>query len=225
MLVKTKGIVLGVTKYKETSIIAKVYTEELGIQSYLVNGVRAKKGRIGIALFQPLTIIDSVIYHSDKKTIHRVSEIKCHFPYSSIPYDIKKSTISIFMAEWLNKTLRAYEEQDRNLYEFLENKLISLDQSEGHIENFHIHFILELTRFLGVLPEGVTDFPEDNFSQAGAGMPEKLGLQSFLDGEDAVPLKSETRRKLLAVLANYYRHHLGHFGELKSIAVLHDVLS
>lgn len=224
MQIKSRGLVLSTTKFKETSVIVKIFTEELGLQSFLINGVRAKKSKIGIALFQPLTILDTVFYHSERKSLHRVSEVKCHYHYNSIPYDVRKSTITIFLAEWLNKTIKAYE-QDKNLYEFLEGKMITLDKAQEAIENYHINFIIELTRFLGVLPESVHDFPEDTFFQAEAGIKEKLLLEGLIKGEQPTNINRDSRKKLILLLAAYYRYHLGSFGAIKSLPVLHDVLS
>ena len=77
MLQKTRGIALSFIKYRDTSIIAKIFTEEFGMQSYIVNGVRSKSAKTKIALFQPLTLLELVVYHNKKKEIHRISEIKC----------------------------------------------------------------------------------------------------------------------------------------------------
>ncbi|MBP6511643.1 MAG: recombination protein O N-terminal domain-containing protein, partial [Bacteroidia bacterium] len=43
MLQKTRAIVLDITPYAEASIIVKAYTETMGLQSFLVNGVRKPK--------------------------------------------------------------------------------------------------------------------------------------------------------------------------------------
>ena len=91
MLHKTKGIVLNFVKFKETSVIVKIYTEKFGLQSYIENGVRSSKSKNKIALFQPLTQLELVVYHDPKKEINRISEIRCILPYKSIPFEIKKS--------------------------------------------------------------------------------------------------------------------------------------
>ena len=86
MLVKTKGIVINHIKYKESSIIVRIYTEKLGLQSYIVNGVRSAKAKNKMALFQVLTILDLVAYYyEDQNKLNRISEIRCKQPYQSIP--------------------------------------------------------------------------------------------------------------------------------------------
>jgi len=63
MLHHTEGIVLGSLKYKESSLIVKIFTNAFGMQSYVVNGVRSSKSQGKTALYQPLTLLDMVVYH------------------------------------------------------------------------------------------------------------------------------------------------------------------
>ena len=91
MLVKTRGIVLNFIKYRESSIIALIYTEQLGLQTYIVNSVRKKGPGSRIALFQPFTLLDMVVYTSPKGGITRISEYKYltgqTHPLTSITYE------------------------------------------------------------------------------------------------------------------------------------------
>jgi DNA repair protein RecO (recombination protein O) len=91
MIVKTRGIVFRYTRYGETSIIANVFTEQFGLQSYIVNGVRSKKPKVNIALFQPLTLLDMVVYHKETGGVFRIKEVKCNYPYRIIPSDMRRS--------------------------------------------------------------------------------------------------------------------------------------
>ena len=106
MLHKTRGVVFRFTKYGETSIIVTLFTELFGLQSYIVNGVRSKSGKNKIALFQPLTLLDLVVYHREHANLNRIKEVKCLYPFQSIPTDIKKSALAIFIIEVINKTVK-----------------------------------------------------------------------------------------------------------------------
>ena len=99
MYLQTKGIVLNSVKYSESSIICKIYTSNFGLQSYLINGVRKKKG--GSAYYQPLNILDLTVYHKEKNTLQRIKEAKPFYQYDSLPYAVEKSSIAFFMAEIL----------------------------------------------------------------------------------------------------------------------------
>ena len=68
MIIKTRGILLKTTKYSETSLICKILTEERGLKSYIISGVRKKKGKTSAGLLQVMSILDLVVY--DLSLIH-----------------------------------------------------------------------------------------------------------------------------------------------------------
>ena len=149
MISSTKGIVLSFIKYKESSIIVRIFTEQFGLRSYIVNSVRSARAKGKIALYQPLTILDLEVYENKNKNIQRISEVKCHFPYKHIPFEISKMTIAIFISELLTKVLRDAEEENKGLYSFLETSLMQFDTTPDAVGHFHLQFMLKLSLFLG----------------------------------------------------------------------------
>ena len=73
MITKTRGVVLNYIKYGDTSIICKIYTEQFGLQSYIINGIRNSKSK-NIGLFQPLNILDLVVYYKKTSGLQRIKE-------------------------------------------------------------------------------------------------------------------------------------------------------
>ena len=101
MLEQTRGIFLRSVKYSETSIIAVIYTEAYGRQSFIVNGARNKKSIAKAVAFQPLYLLDLEIYYHAGREIHRLKDVRIGNPFSSIPFNIRKSSEVIFLAEVL----------------------------------------------------------------------------------------------------------------------------
>jgi DNA repair protein RecO (recombination protein O) len=152
MLHSTKGIVFHSLKYSETSIIVKIYTELFGLQSYLIRGVRKSKSKIKPALFQPLTLLDLEVNHREHASLQSLREVRVALPYQTIPYDIRKSSIALFINELVYKVIRE-EEANPDLFEFLWHTCLSLDKAEDHIADFHIRFAIELMHYLGIFPQ------------------------------------------------------------------------
>ena len=229
MLHKTRGIVISYIRYRETSIIAKIYTEKFGIQSYIENGVRSSKGKNRIALFQPLTLLDLVLYHDDKKEIHRISEIKSAYPFKSLPYDVYKSSIGMFLDEVLNKTLKETNENPV-LFDFLYHSLIFLDETDQHFENFHLIFLLKYTFFLGFSPDDASEILTQ-FHEANIVIPFDSGYKTLLnnliaaDYQTPIAMSRGARNHLLEVIILFYQLHVEDFGDIKSLQVLREVLS
>ncbi len=114
-----------------------------------MNGVRSQKSKKSIGLFHPFTILDMVIYNNQKRDLHRLSEYKNHQALQTVHYDIRKSTISLFLTEILVKTLEENFEEENQQYTFLKNAIIQFDALlQGH-ENFHIFFLINYADFLG----------------------------------------------------------------------------
>src|SRR5688572_1942923 len=156
MLVKTRGIVLNFIRYRETSIIVRIYTEQLGLQTYIVNSVRKKGPTTRIALFQPLTLLEMVVYRSGSGGISRISEYKCAHPLLNLHFDIRKSSVALFLSEIISASVKE-EEENLPLFKFLYQSIVAFDNLEKNFENFHLSFLLQLSHFLGFGPHNAAE--------------------------------------------------------------------
>lgn len=222
MLHKTRGIVFRFTKYGETSVIVNIFTELFGLQGYIVNGVRSKSGKNKAALFQPLTLLDLVVYHRENADLNRISEVKCLYPYRSIPLDIRKSSIAVFINEVINKSIKE-ESHAGELCQFIIDSFIALDNLVIGTENFHLIFLLKLSRLLGF---GAHNTDEVMGIRATDQETERiLGLLIKADYLHSVTLTNSQRRVILDLLLKFYSDHIESFGEMKSIQVLREVMN
>ncbi len=231
MISSTKGIVLSFIKYKETSIIVRVFTEQFGLRSYIVNSVRSARGKGKIALYQPLTILDLEVYENRTKNIQRIAEAKCFFPYQHIPFEIAKTTLAIFISELLTKVLRDAEEENKLLYSFLENSLIHFDTMPQSVSHFHLQFMLKLTFFLGFKPYNIeellhqinTDTERGNKYNFTNEDKKQLNLLNSGAYNQQIDLPAPVRSAFLQLIICYYQLHEEHLGNLKSLLVLREV--
>src|SRR5690606_19186343 len=149
MIYSTRGIVLRQVKYGETSIVATIYTEIFGIQSYLVNGVRTKSKTSKAALFQPSSLLDMQVYHNELKNLQRIKELKWSVLYHNILSDVTRNSVALYMVEVLHKCLRQPEAY-ADLFHFCEDAFIQLDSSNDEVAaNFPLYFSIQLAQFFG----------------------------------------------------------------------------
>ena len=226
MLYKTRGIALSYIKFKESSIIARIFTEAFGMQSYIVNSVRTKTAKTKVALFQPLTILDLVVYHNKRKDIHRISELKCSFNFHTIPFNIKKTSIALFLTELINNTL--FEEgENEQIFEFIHEAIITFDGLTESYENFHLQFMLQLSRYLGIEPASAVGMLKE---VGHAKIYDKLFIEKvdfFIQSnfERHYKLSKSDRNEILMLIIDHFRFHYDSIREFKSIQVLKEVLS
>lgn len=239
MLYKSKAIVLHHLKYGDSSLVVTMYTEQAGRKSFLVQGVYKRKTKFPPTFFQCFTLLDLQVYLNPKRELQRIKELTLSQPFYSIPFDTTKSAITLFLGEILYKILKE-EEANPLLFNFIYHAIELLDVKDSGIANFHLVFMINLSKHLGF-------YPIDNYSELncifdpvnGRFLPDiamqtseddkKLSfwvhqlLNTPFDKMEGLELSHKTRSALLKWLIDYYNHHLGGLNSVKSLSVLQSV--
>lgn len=240
MLQKVTGIVLHTIKYNDTSSIVEMYTDVYGRASFLIPVSRSRKSSVRSTIFQPLSVIEFETNIQAKSSLSRIREAKSHIPYRNIPYDPYKSAITLFLAEFLYRAVRE-ESENRPLFAYILHSVSWLDESNGSFSNFHLVFLMRLSRFLGLYPN-LDDYHEGAYFDLINGSftsVKPLSHRSFIVPEEAARLNMlmrmnydtmhlfgmtrQERSRCLAIINDYYRLHIPGFPELKSLSVLQEL--
>lgn len=224
MLAKTRGIALSFVKYGDTSIISRIYTEKFGIQTYIVNGTRSKKSKTKISLFQPLTLLDLVVYHKENSNIQRISEVKCFYPYGSLSDHSQKVVISFFIQDFLSRILKN-EQSNEDLFRFISESFISFDHLQEGFQNFHLQFVLKIADHIGFSISRTKDL----FEQIGKlhAPKELLELMDRLLNEEygaTIPLNVGHRREILKDVLAYFALSYEGMSDMPSLEIIRDIL-
>lgn len=240
MLQKTLGIVLHTLKYNDTSIIADIYTEVAGRASFMVSIPRSRKAAVKSVLFQPLTLVELEADFRPNATIYKMKEAKAFYPFSTLPYDPYKSAIALFLSEFLYRAVRE-EAENRPLFAYLRHSIVWLDECRTGFANFHLVFLMRLSRFLGLYPNLEDYHAGDYFDlQNACFTPVRPQLHaSYIGPEEAsrltrlMRMNYETmhlfamnrteRTRCLTIMNEYYSLHLPDFPALKSLEVLKEL--
>jgi DNA repair protein RecO (recombination protein O) len=240
MLQKTRGIVLHSLKYGDNGLVTAIYTEAFGRMSFIMQGIHGKKSPVKANLLRQLSLLEMEVDYKPGRELQRVREVKNISPFGSIPFGIVKSSQALFLAELLHKVLRE-EESGKELFEFLFQSIQVLDLMEDGTSNFHLLFLIQLTRYLGFAP--TRNYSDSNqyfdmiagtfvltppshpwfLTTSLSAMLSRLLEVSFRNLPDFKP-ETELRDQMLNVVLDYYGIHLGNPLHLKSLAVLKEVL-
>ncbi|SHM87401.1 DNA repair protein RecO [Polaribacter sp. KT 15] len=237
--IKTKAIVLSSLKYSDTSLIVKCFTYEDGLKSYIIKGIlKAKKGGIKVAYFQPLTQLTIVANHNNKSTLNTLKEVQVLNPYTSIYRDIVKQSVVLFISEVLSNSIQE-EESNTSFYNYLEAGLNWLD-SHDKIANFHLLFLLNASRFLGFYPDTTNDslfgfdllngsFSESTLDANVISGNEFYQFKKLLginfDSIENVSFSKNERQMVLKTIIRYFELHLDGFRKPKSLQILEAVFN
>ncbi len=239
MIIKTRGIVLKTTQYSETSLICKILTEERGLKSYIISGVRKKKGKTSAGLLQVMSILDLVVYDSNKSTLHRIKELSNHYIYHQVPYDLVKGSIGLFIIEIVQKTMKG-EEEHQALFRYLMETLQFIDKTANSVANVHLHFLLEYASHLGFGPSGVqedsqlyfhlwdgrfTPLKDDKYA-VNAELSSLISELLHISVQEVhhIHISRDTRHALLRQLLNFFKLHVDNFPEINAHRILKEVL-
>ncbi len=236
MIVKTKAIVLRNVHYGETSVITKLFCRELGLRSYLINGVRKPKAKISMASLQALNLLQIEAYDKANANLQRIKELRCEPLLMQIIGDFRKRGVAMFLVELLNACL-LNEEGDPQLYDFLEQEILLLERGE-EVSNFPLLFMIRFGRELGISPHGsysevqpFFDLETGSFTAISSENSLSKDLSHYcyelMQAEASathlnIPLK--LRRDLLNSLILYFQFHIMHDRKLKSLKVLTEVM-
>lgn len=239
MLQNTKGIVLRTVKYGESSVIATLFTEHFGVQSYLVQGVRkSKKNNAG--LLQPSLLLDIETDHQPNKNLQRLRSFHPSFIYRTIQEDVVKNSVALFSAELLLRLLPEHAPL-QELFDFSFQYFRMLDESVAQeVANYPLFFLIKTGELLGYHIKGnyceatpFLDAQEGGFVAKEHNLhplapADTIQLDLLLHKENygffTHRLSSVTRNALTDWYLEFLRLHSQHLGQLKSLEIVRAIL-
>lgn len=244
MVHKTKAIILRSIKYGESSIICSAYTSKFGLQAYLIKGIRkgTKKSAGNSNYFQPGALLQMEVYHNPLKQLQYIKEYQWSFLYQTIYASVIKNAMIQFMVELILKTCRE-PESNSTLFDLIEECFIKTDQhNQNEVANIPLYFILQLSKILGFqlngnfdkvhnmldLKEGIfiNDIPSHSWFiiEEDAEITYKILNMTNIDQLKNISLNRIRRRNLLQAYQTFLSLHIEGFTEIKSFAVLQQIL-
>lgn len=234
---RTHGIVLRRVRYNDTGMIVDIFTASRGTVSFLAKGSRG--GKAQGRLLAPLATVEVAFRWRQQRTLQRLDEVQTAVPYHALNTDPTRMAVGMFLQEFLYHALK-HEVANRPLYLYLQSGLEWLDCGGDGLANFHLAFMVQLTRYLGLWPS-TEDWQEGCLFDLKEGcVTDHVPAHRFwLKAEDTAHLPYITRMTLrsmrlfkmshmqrnviLDVVLAYYRLHVPEFPELKSVEVLREI--
>lgn len=240
MVEKVEGIVLRSIKYSDNSLIIHLFTRERGRISCMVKKVRSKNSGFAPSFFHPFNFILAEIFYNPRKEIHTIKEVSLKHSLPNFNLDPGRLAIIMFLSEVMNKAIR-YQHTDEHLYDFIVSSVTRFHQEQQPSSNFHIYFLLELTKYLGFYPLNNFSNTEKIFDLLNAQFVAESSGSQTLDIEVSsvlnkflalpsgnwweIPLSGSTRRKSIESLLNFYTLHTGIQMDTKSLDIFAEIFN
>ena len=243
MLHNTRGIVLRVTKYGDTSVILSAYTELFGLQQYIVKGVRAtsKKGANKGVFYQPAAILQMEVYHAPMKSLQMLKEVSWDYVYQNVYSDVLRNAVALYIVEVLQQTMQP--EPHPELFYLIDDTFKQLDKGgPGLVSNLPIYFLIHLSQTMGFGLQGkyspdtpILDIKEGEFVAKPPAHPYFLEAQTaqvassflqvqFYNDLETISLSGGQRKKILELFQLSLSWHYKKFSDIKSLPILQSIL-
>jgi DNA repair protein RecO (recombination protein O) len=236
MLIAGPALVLQTIRHGDQSVVARMFTRQRGLVSFLVKGVYARKSGKA-AILQAMNLVHVAFRNRENRDLQMPTDLKMHHAYRNIPFSPVAVAQLVFISEVLIKTLRDLEPDD-HLFDYVQGMLLALDDQSDVVADFHLRFLLDYSNFLGIRPQ--MNFSEEfPFFDPAAGefigfprtgtwnkeLSEQLAILMDLPFESLHLRKSNRyqRQQLTDHLLGYYKCHFPSLGEFKSPEVLSAV--
>ncbi|MBB6463900.1 DNA repair protein RecO [Flammeovirga kamogawensis] len=224
MIASTKGITLSSLRYRESSLIVHVYTEEFGRRDYIIKGAFSKKSNKA-SFYQPLNLLAMEVYENPTNNLNLVKEVQVIEPLLSFRIVPQKSMILTFVTEFLEKVLRDDEVGNKEIFEFLSYSLIELDKLKANWNCFTLQFMMRLSNYLGFGIENgemlIQETDVAGYEDHSIIMALNQLLNTPYDSAPQFPL--QFRRQLMDIIIKFYALQIPTFGELKTLQVLREM--
>jgi len=189
-------------------------------------------------MLQPLHLLDMVVYLKEGDGLQRIKEAQASPTLYHIPIDIVKSSVAMFLNEVIFKVLK-HAETDRQLFQFIYQSILWMDATQAPIYNFHLCFLMKLSRFLGYLPT-IPAEPQPYFDLVEGIFTKNLPSHSYIlqaphtalfhailsstyEDSPQFHMKQEERKYLLTQIINFYKLHTENFGVIHSLQILEEI--
>ena len=240
MLTSTDAIVLHSVKYGDGALIVEMLTEEYGRLPFIVRVSKTSKGRLKRQLFQPLSVLRLSFDYRQRANLQHLRDVQVALTFSSIAVDPLKSSVALFLAEFLYHATRG-EQRNTSLYNYIVKSLEWFDGANQSLANFHLVLMMRLTRFIGFFPNVEDEAQGDYFDLRNGSFCNSAPLHpDFLPPAEAERIHTlmrlnyatmhlfrmnrQDRQRIADVILRYYGIHVPQFPELRSFEVLKEVM-
>ena len=210
MKTRSRGVGIKYYKHGESSIIAKILTEEYGMLSFIAKGVRSKNSKKKISHFEPLKLVSIDFTLKPKNSLHFLSDITFEKTFVSLEKQMTKNFLAVYIAEIL-LCICQEGEKNKTLFDFVWSTSDELFSKNSIEKNLILKFMLKTTHYLGFFPDTKT-LGENYFDlESGSFVNSKLLKGLYMSKENTFILSNLLKNKELDISKSEQDNFLDEF--------------
>ena len=150
MLLSSKGLVLKVFPYSNTSVICNIFTDDYGKLTFIVKGIRKPKKPL-LSILQPFNLIELQYYYKKDRGIQLIKEADIVISFERLRNNFSTIIIGSTILNIINKVFEK-EYSNEIIFRLIYKILNKLSHIDAHNKIYFIFFIFHLNKQLGFMP-------------------------------------------------------------------------
>ena len=219
MIIDTDAIVLHRIKYKNNSLIARLFTKKNGKISIIVNNATRQKGNM-FGVIEPPNIIKLIYFERKAGSLQICNEASFLSNNLSMKSDLLKLSVGLSVVEIIDKTLQD-NDVNLNIYNLADKTLNILNSTQTNPQLILSFFLLHITCYLGFMP---SLHPEEN-PQLNQEM--KINIRKLaqckIDDLAAIETVDINFLDIITFFENYIREHLKLNKKIQSLNMIREL--
>ena len=212
MLLSSKGLVLKVFPYSNTSIICNIFTNNYGKLTFIVKGIRKPKQPL-LSIIQPFNLIELQYYYKKDRGIQLIKEADIIISFEKLRNNFSTIIIGSTILNIINKVFEKEYSNDiifRLIYKTL-NKLSGINYNN---KLYFIFFIFHLNKQLGFMPD--MDEIKIRINNEGTIFLNQIN-ETHIDELLNIEINNEILKKTYNFLIFFMKHHVYSMNNIKGL--------
>ncbi|HOG76605.1 MAG TPA: DNA repair protein RecO, partial [Candidatus Marinimicrobia bacterium] len=146
-IIRTRAFVIKTIPFKDTSLIARLFTESHGKVAVLAKGARTLKSPFR-GYLEPLSLLEVQFYYKPTRDIQTLSQAETIRSFLSNNTEIEPTIIATAILECIEKFIREHHE-DAPIFKLVLDTLNYIEAQSDNSQLAFVYFILNLTTLMG----------------------------------------------------------------------------
>ena len=219
MLLSSKGLVLKVFPYSNTSVICNIFTDDYGKLTFIVKGIRKPKKPL-LSILQPFNLIELQYYYKKDRGIQLIKEADIVISFEKLRQDFSTIIIGSTILNIINKIFEKEYSNDI-IFRLIYKTLNKLSDNNENNKIFFIFFIFHLNKQLGFMPD--SNEIKNRIKDKGGLFLEQINethIDELLNNDVDADLLKQTYQFLIF----FMKHHIHSMGNIQGLDQLEKLL-
>ena len=212
MLLSSKGLVLKVFPYSNTSIICNIFTNNYGKLTFIVKGIRKPKQPL-LSIIQPFNLIELQYYYKKDRGIQLIKEADIIISFEKLRNNFSTIIIGSTILNIINKVFEKEYSNDI-IFRLIYKTLNKLSRINYYNKLYFIFFIFHLNKQLGFMPD--MDEIKIRINNEGAIFLNQIN-ETHIDELSNIEIDNEILKKTYNFLIFFMKHHIHSMNNIKGL--------